>query len=260
MILQGASDRDVSAGLARRRLRGALLASAAAHVIVLFPASLPRPPLAIAQPLSVTLREWPAAVASVDREAVKLRKAPVPAGARDAAVRKRVPRDPIRKPILAAMAPAPIARVPNELPKPSAIDAARAGAESSSAPAGDAGAASRTASGPAGGPDAAEGVDPGALRDYRFAVARVVRKRYPPLAIERGWTGTAHVRLTLSPNGLPSDVTVVASSGHAVLDAQAQTSIAMAARLAVLPAALLGRGFHVDLPVEFRLEDLLSQR
>lgn len=259
MILQGASDRDVSAGLARRRLHGALLASAAAHVIVLFPASLPRPPLAIAQPLSVTLRERPAA-ASVDREAVKLRKAPVQAGARDAAVRKRVPREPIRKPILAAMAPAPIARIPNELPKPSAIDAARAGAESSSAPAGDAAAGSRTASGPAGGPDAAEGVDPGALRDYRFAVARVVRKRYPPLAIERGWTGIAHVRLTLSPNGLPSDVTVVASSGHAVLDAQAQTSIAMAARLAVLPAALLGRGFHVDLPVEFRLEDLLFQR
>jgi TonB family protein len=260
MILQGASDWDLSASLARRRLRRALLASAAAHIIVLFPASLPRAPLVIAQPLSITLRERPVAgMAQTQPEPRKARRTPVRVTRGDAVMRKPVLRKSVAKPTLVAMAPSPINRVPNDLLKPSVIQAGSEMPGPTSTPSSSAGNAP-PASRLEGGPDAREGVAPGALRDYRFAVARMVQKRYPPLAIERGWTGTAHVRLTVGPEGMPSDVAILASSGYAVLDTQAQTSIAMAARIAALPAALLGHRFHVDLPVEFRLEELLSQR
>jgi TonB family protein len=78
--------------------------------------------------------------------------------------------------------------------------------------------------------------------------------------VERGWTGTAQVRLAIDGNGRLRRVSLAGSSGHALLDAKAQTIIGRAAESTPLPLALLGHEFFVDFPVEFRLEDGIVQR
>lgn len=263
MILQGASDWDSSAGLARGRLRKALLFSASLHFVLLWTTN-PRPQLTIAQPLTVTLRERPAVArlpqAPIEAAALQM---PVQAQGNSPIRRRRAPDQSPRRPILAT-SPTPHAlSIQSRPPAPAelqpAVETAAAKSEGS-VPATKGLSVSRAAPGAEGGPQAEDGVDPAALVDYRFAVVRAVKTRYPPLARERGWTGTAQVRLTVGPDGLPRSVTVVGSSGHAVLDAQARTIIAMAARIAALPPALLGKGFNVELPVEYRLDEVVSER
>jgi periplasmic protein TonB len=262
MILQGASDWESAAVLTRRRLYKALAVSAVVHCVVLWPGALPKAPLATAQPLSVTLRERPAAevVRSALTEA-KTREMPVQARQSDPSVRKRVSERSIRKALLAT---APALNTPRvQSTRPTLATPAPRGDTAVSTGQASAPSASHSLSPPSyrgaeGGPEPRDGLDVGALRDYRFAVVRVFRKRYPPLAVERGWTGTAQVRLTVGPEGEPREVTVVGTSGHAVLDAEARTSIAMAARIAELPAALMGHRFDVELPVEFRLDEFVS--
>lgn len=105
-----------------------------------------------------------------------------------------------------------------------------------------------------------EGADANALRQYRFAVSRAARTDYPRLAVERGWTGTAQVRLAIDGSGRLRRVSLAGSSGHALLDAKAQTIIGLAAESTPLPLALLGHEFFVDFPVEFRLEDSIVRR
>lgn len=264
MILQGASDWESAAVSARRRLYKALAVSLVVHCVVLWPGALPRAPLAIAQPLSVTLRERPTTgvVRSALAEA-KTREMPVRARESDALVRKRAPERSIRNSLLTTAPASTTPRVqstPPTLPSPAPRGDTAVAAGQASAPAANHSLSSRSHRGAEGGPEPTDGLDLGALRDYRFAVVRAFRKRYPPLAVERGWTGTAQVRLTVGPEGEPREVAVVGTSGHAILDAEARTSIAMAARIAELPAALMGHRFHVELPVEFRLDEFVSQR
>ena len=101
-----------------------------------------------------------------------------------------------------------------------------------------------------------DGVNADDLRQYRISLAIAARrfKRYPLLARERGWEGTAEIALSVSAHLPVPEVTVVRSSGHAALDRQAQEMMVQAAGAAVLPESLKGRDLRLLLPVQFSLE------
>lgn len=106
-------------------------------------------------------------------------------------------------------------------------------------------------------PDAArEGVSADDLRQYRLSLAISARrfKRYPLLARERGWEGTAEVALDVNPLLPVPKVVLVRSSGRGVLDDQALEMMTQAARVTSLPESLKGRDFRVLLPVKFSLD------
>jgi len=101
-----------------------------------------------------------------------------------------------------------------------------------------------------------EGVSADDMRYYRMSLATAARrfKRYPPLARERGWEGTADVALNVSSRVMVPEVVLVRSSGRSILDEQALEMVAQAARVTSLPNGLKGRDFRVVLPVQFSLE------
>lgn len=103
---------------------------------------------------------------------------------------------------------------------------------------------------------ARDGASADSLRDYRMALAIEARrfKRYPPLARERGWQGTAEAAVTGSSVGAPL-VSLQRSSGHAALDEQTLDMVRRATLATPLPEALRGRDFRVLLPVRFSLDD-----
>ncbi|MCM2288881.1 MAG: TonB family protein [Sulfuritalea sp.] len=94
------------------------------------------------------------------------------------------------------------------------------------------------------------------LRGYRLAVASQARrfKRYPAQAMAAGWAGSAEIRLEVSSDGQPRDVTLSRSSGHELLDRAAQAMIDAGAQRASVPESLRGKAFAVVLPVVFNLE------
>ena len=94
------------------------------------------------------------------------------------------------------------------------------------------------------------------LREYRVSLAIAARrfKRYPALARERGWEGTTEVELLVSSRLPMPEVILLRSSGHLVLDRQAQEMMAQAARATMLPESLRGRDLRIVLPVKFSLE------
>lgn len=99
--------------------------------------------------------------------------------------------------------------------------------------------------------------DADGLRAYRIGLAREARshRRYPPLARERGWTGTAEVQVDVSRQGLARQILLARSSGHEILDREALSMMSLAAVSAALPDSLRGRDFAVRLPVVFDLAD-----
>lgn len=130
-------------------------------------------------------------------------------------------------------------------------------AHATGAAAGAAGAGEATVTAPASSnASAREGVSSDALRDYRMALAIEARrfKRYPPLARERGWEGTAEAAVTAITPGAPQ-VSLQRSSGYAALDEQTLDMLRRAALATPLPEALRGRDFRVVLPVRFSLDD-----
>ncbi len=218
--------------------RGGLLAgltvSVLFHSLLLWPVAVPRlPGRAEPAPLAATLRPaalpeaLPAAPPTPPREA-----APAP---RRAAVPQRAAAA-VAEPLSAAVGvPSPVAPAP-----------ATAGESAPSAPA-------------AGAATFAEEVAPDAegMRRYRIGLAREARghRRYPPLALERGWTGTAEVEVGVSRQGRARGVLLARSSGHDILDREALAMMSLAAAAVVPPESLRGREFSVRLPVVFDLED-----
>jgi protein TonB len=101
-----------------------------------------------------------------------------------------------------------------------------------------------------------EGARADDLRQYRLSLAISARrfKRYPVLARERGWEGTAEVALNVNALLPVPEVVLVRSSGQIVLDEQALAMMTQAARVTSLPQSLQGRDFRVLLPVKFSLE------
>jgi protein TonB len=80
-------------------------------------------------------------------------------------------------------------------------------------------------------------------------------KRYPRIAQENNWEGRVELRIAYAETGAMSSVTVRKSAGRAVLDEEAQAMIRSAQAQVALPAALRGRAFTLEIPVEFSLKD-----
>jgi protein TonB len=100
----------------------------------------------------------------------------------------------------------------------------------------------------------AEVVEPDSLAKYRLEIISLARrlKRYPPVAIDNNWQGTAQVRVSFA-EGKRYSVTVVKSSGYEVLDRQALDLITKA--FVPVPPALRGKDFAFEIPVRYSLDE-----
>jgi protein TonB len=101
-------------------------------------------------------------------------------------------------------------------------------------------------------------VDAGEVRAYRLALARAARshRRYPPAAIDAGWTGATELRISVASGfDATPEIHLKKSSGHSSLDAAALEMIRLAASATPVPASLRKQDFAVDLPIVFELPE-----
>ena len=91
----------------------------------------------------------------------------------------------------------------------------------------------------------------GYIRGVSTAVAK--QKRYPRIAMQRGWQGEVMLRVVVDSNGNLVDVAVQQGSGYEALDREA---IEMVRRAAPFPltAGMKREELAISLPVQFRLE------
>ena len=91
---------------------------------------------------------------------------------------------------------------------------------------------------------------------YAEAVrSRILRDQsYPGDALANSLEGTTEVTLVIGPNGQVKGARVAASSGHAVLDAEAVSKARAATDLPAPPRFLQGREFTLAVPIIFRLD------
>lgn len=89
---------------------------------------------------------------------------------------------------------------------------------------------------------------------YRAALRRRIQEalRYPGVARRRGLSGTVELEIFVQPNGAISDVAVVDSSSHRVLDEAAMEAVRSLPPLP-FPSGLTPRSLRVRLPVVFEL-------
>ena len=99
-------------------------------------------------------------------------------------------------------------------------------------------------------------MDAGTLEQYRLALIVATRryKRYPAIAMEKGWQGRAEVHMVIGANGMLASASIKTSSGHQVLDNQALDMLKKGKTTIPIPAGLRGREFAIDVPVIFNLE------
>lgn len=210
----------------------ALMISLALHFLLLWPAALPRTGMETGQaPLLATLR-----AEAVPEPSPPPAQRGTPVSGKASHARSAAAEQPVAAAALARPAPAVLAEQAAASPGAAAADAARGMAPAA----------------------AGEGPDAEGLRAYRIGLAREARahRRYPPLARERGWTGTAEVRVDVSPGGQPWQVLLARSSGHDILDREAVLLMRNAAATTVLPDSLRGREFAVRMPVTFDIAEM----
>ena len=158
--------------------------------------------------------------------------------------------------------PRPVARAPRPSPAPLApatpllsVEPAQQAVESApvvpAAPPQAVAPTARLESPPASGPD------PGSVARFRLELMDIARryKRYPRIAQDNNWEGRVELRIAFAENGAMTALAVKKSAGRAVLDEEAQAMIRSAQPQAVLPPALRGRAFTLEIPVEFSLQD-----
>lgn len=145
---------------------------------------------------------------------------------------------PIPAPRPARAAPAPPQPAPAAAPQPSAPAAVAKAEPQPSTPA----------------PGSAE-VD--SLQTYRSELIEMAKKykRYPRVAMDNNWEGKVVVRLVIGANGMISSIQVLSSAGHEVLDKQAQDMIQKAKGRVLIPSALRGRNFTIEIPVTYELKE-----
>lgn len=98
---------------------------------------------------------------------------------------------------------------------------------------------------------AASGLDAGAVRIYRLALARAIRvEGLRPRLPDPSFQGALTMGIAISAAGQLRAVAVVRSSGSAAADAAVAAAVDEAARAAPLPPAMRGRDFVIELPVE----------
>ena len=95
------------------------------------------------------------------------------------------------------------------------------------------------------------------IAQYRLEIIELARryKRYPRVAQDNNWTGTAGVRMVIGADGAIASLTVRSSAGYAVLDQEAMQMLRTAHAKATIPAALRGKTITLDVPVIFNIKD-----
>ena len=180
-------------------------------------------------------------------------------------VEEKPPLAPVIKPVPAPK-PAPLAKAQKAPAKPKPVaPPATAPTETPPAPAPSAAppapATARAESSPASPapapPAPAEALDAGTLAQYRLQLISVAKryKRYPRVAMDNNWEGTAEIRMIVGANGMIASLVVRKGSGYEVLDQEALQWIRKAKPLAPIPASLRGKEFTVDIPVIFNLKE-----
>jgi len=226
---------------AARALGIALAASILLHALLFV--VLPR-----ARELSALLPPDPLPlIARLVGEAPPAKPEPVPE------VPKPAPRAPERTRVLQrAPEPASVA-VPTLAPSPLGAPAPAPAPQAAAAPA--VAPAPATAS-PAPEPPA---LDVAAIERFRSGVMLAARdKIYPIKAVDNGWEGEVHLRMSIGADGRIAALRVVRSSGHEVLDRQALEMFEQAKPRVAIPAALRGRAFDLELRAVYRLSDQRS--
>lgn len=79
-------------------------------------------------------------------------------------------------------------------------------------------------------------------------------KKYPRIALSRGWEGKVIVELSLDGNGKLKSKKIIQNSGYEVLDQQALEMVDKALPFPEPPEALRGSGFTIRVPIPFKLE------
>lgn len=77
--------------------------------------------------------------------------------------------------------------------------------------------------------------------------------QYPPRARRRGWEGTVVLRFAMGMEGRPSSVEVVKSSGHPLLDRDAQATLERIVDTGLPDVPLLLSAIAFELPVTYQL-------
>lgn len=186
--------------------------------------------------------------------------APTPPAAKPVPAPRTVLRKPVEKP-----EPVPQKTTPVEATKAAPPEPAVA-APATAAPGAQSAAPGPARSSPAGPPGAAavesaarsgSEADNGTLAQYRLALIVATRryKRYPAIALEKGWQGKVEVRMLIGANGMLAATSVRTSSGHEILDKQAMDMLRKGKTTVPIPASLRGREFTIDVPVIFNLEN-----
>jgi protein TonB len=99
--------------------------------------------------------------------------------------------------------------------------------------------------------------DTGTLDTYRLQLMRMATKykRYPRAAMDNNWEGRVVVRMVVGASGSIASISVTTSTGHELLDKQALDMIQKAKGGVLIPPALRGREFTLEIPVIYSLKD-----
>ena len=94
------------------------------------------------------------------------------------------------------------------------------------------------------------------LRQYRLDLSRAARRFrfYPQSARAQGWEGIVELTISVAPLYPRPMVKLKRSSGHVVLDDEAQRMAEKAVQLTPLPDDLQGKTFVIPFPVWFNLQ------
>jgi protein TonB len=106
-------------------------------------------------------------------------------------------------------------------------------------------------------PAAPAAEDPGSLERYRLQLIAVAPryKHYPLSARRNDWRGVVALRMVVAPSGQVASLLITKTSGHEVLDRQAQEMFRSAAADVPVPPVLRGKQFAVDVAVDYYLTD-----
>jgi periplasmic protein TonB len=243
----------------QRALFRCVLVSIALHALVLLALSwrgAPAPPAKALLVLTARLAPFAAPLhAPVQPPQPKIAPPPPPApgsARRPASTKPAV--TPAPAPQKAAPAEAVKAPQPELAPEATATSPAPVAApvESSVAPQAPAGIPATEADAKSGNaPDA------GTLDQYRLALIVATRryKRYPAIALEKGWQGRVEVHMVIGANGMLASTSIKTGSGHETLDNQALDMLKKGKTMVPIPSNLRGREFSIDVPVIFKLDN-----
>jgi protein TonB len=244
-----------------RALFWGVLASIALHALVLLGlswAGAPAPPAKTLLVLTARLAPFaaaPRAPVQPPSPVIAPPPPPEPASAPRPALTKPAA-TPARTPQKAA--PAEAVKAPQPEPAPAAP-----GAEASAAPSAASIQTRPAPQAPAGSPateaaaKSGNEADKGTLEQYRVALIVATRryKRYPAIAMEKGWQGRVEVHMVIGANGMIASASIKTGSGHDILDNQALDMLKKGKTLVPIPTSLRGREFSIDVPVIFNLDN-----